>query len=226
MPVLAHEEEAKEDKGPFEGSVKLGYLATTGNTETSSLNTGFEGVYTKGRWRHTARISAINASENKVTTAEAYEASWRTDWDLTEKDFLFGRLAWRKDRFGGFDTQFSQTAGYGRKIITTERHLLEGAVGAGARQSEDQFGARTDEFILTGGLDYTWQFSDTAKFTQTLAIEAGEENTFTEAISAISATLIGDLSLVASWTYRNNSDVPPTTENTDTRTAVALEYAF
>ena len=224
--AVAHEEEAEEDKGPFEGSIKLGYLATTGNTETSSLNTGFEGIYTKGRWRHTARASAINASEDKVTTAEAYEASWRSDWDLTEKDFLFGRLAWRKDRFGGFDTQFSQTAGYGRKVLDTDRHILDLGIGAGARQSEDQLGVKTDEFIITGGLDYTWQFSETANFKQSLAIEAGEENTFTEAISSVSATLIGRLSLVASWTYRNNSDVPPGTENTDTRTAIALEYTF
>ena len=104
---------AAEEKGddPLEGNVKFGYLATTGNTETSSLNTSFEAKYVADDWHHEAMASAINASENKVTTAEAYEAGWKSGWDFSERDYLFGRLNWRKDRFGGFDTQFStQTA--------------------------------------------------------------------------------------------------------------------
>ncbi|MDH3758735.1 MAG: DUF481 domain-containing protein, partial [Gammaproteobacteria bacterium] len=113
-PLLAAEEEEVDD--PLEGNVKLGYLATTGNTETSSLNTSFEAKYVAGEWHHEATASAINASENKVTTAEAYEAGWKSGWDFTDRDFVFGRLNWRKDRFGGFDTQFSQTVGYGRRI--------------------------------------------------------------------------------------------------------------
>ena len=221
----AQEEEEQEDD-PLEGSVKLGYLATTGNTETSSLNTSLGAAYTIGRWKHEASASAINASENNVTTAEAYELGWKSSWDLTPKDFLFGQLDWRKDRFGGFDTQFAQTVGYGRRIIESDVHTLNGQLGAGARQSEDQLGVSQDETIITGGLDYRWKFSDTAEFTQTLAIEAGDDNTFSEAVSSISATLIGQLRLVASYTYRNNSDVPLGSEKTDTRSAIALEYAF
>ena len=40
----------------------------------------------------------------------------------------------------------------------------------------------------------------------------------------MSAKLLGDLALVASYTIKNNSDVPPLTEKTDTYTALSLEY--
>ena len=45
-------------------------------------------------------------------------------------------------------------------------------------------------------------------------------------ITSVSAQLIGALNLTASYTYRNNSDVPVGSTNSDTRTAIALEYAF
>ena len=226
LTSVAWAQEEEEENDPLEGNIKLGYLATTGNTETSSLNTGFNAAYKVNRWTHEARGSAINASENNVTTAEAYELGWKTGWDLTEKDYLYGQLDWRKDRFGGFATQFSQTVGYGRHFFDTGVHSLTGNVGAGARQSEDQLGTTIDETIVTGDLNYGWKFSETAEFTQTLRVEAGDENTFTEAVSSIAATLIGNLRLVASYTYRNNSDVPLGSEKTDTRTAISLEYGF
>lgn len=224
QPAIAAEEEEKPD--PWEGNVKLGYLATTGNTDTSSLNTGFEVNYTTGRWEHGATGLAINSAENDVTTAEAYELGWRSGWDFSERDFLFGRLDWRKDRFGAFNTQFSQTLGYGRRIIDTGVHTLNGEVGAGARQSEDQTGVTEDETILTGALAYKWKFSDSASFTQTLNVEVGNENTYSESVTAITATLVGSLNLVASYTIKNNSSVPVGTDKTDTRSAIALEYGF
>ena len=65
---------------------------------------------------------------------------------------MFGRLSWRKDRFGAFDTQFSQTVGYGRRLIDSDKHKLNGEIGAGARQSETQNGLSENETIFRGGM--------------------------------------------------------------------------
>jgi len=227
-PTLAHEEEEEEVEAasPLEGNIKLGFLSTTGNTETTTMNSGFAASYTLERWKHQASAAAIYSEDDNITTAEAYEAAWTSGWDLTDRDYLFGRLNWRKDRFGGFNTQFSQTVGYGRKILTGEVHTLTADVGAGARQSEDQLGVTTEEFIAAGNLAYKWQFSDTAEFNQTFVVEAGDENTFSESVSSVSTKLIGAFQLVASYTIRNNSDVPVGTEKTDTFTAISLQYDF
>ena len=50
-PLFAAEE---KEADPLEGNVKFGYLATTGNTETSSLNTSFEAKYIAEDWHHEA----------------------------------------------------------------------------------------------------------------------------------------------------------------------------
>jgi putative salt-induced outer membrane protein len=221
--ALTAQEEAESS---WTGKATLGYLATSGNTENSTLNTAVEVGFATGEWQHIATAAAISAAENEVTTAEAYALGWKTERNLTDKDFLFGRLQWRKDNFGAFDTQFSQTVGYGRRLIKTDKHLLNVEAGVGARQSETQAGLSENETIFRGGTYYKWLFSETAEFRQDLTAEAGSENTYIESVSAVSAKLLGNLALVASFTIKHNTDVPALTEETDTFTALSLEYLF
>jgi len=213
-------------ESPWSGKATLGYLATSGNTENTTLNTGFEVGYKAGKWAHLLNAAAVNASENEITTAEAYDVGWKSERNLSDKDFLFGRLSWRKDQFGGFDTQFSQTVGYGRRLIDSDKHKLNAEVGAGARQSTLQGGLKVDETVFRGGMYYKWLFSETAEFRQDLTAEGGEDNTYVESVTAISAKLLGDLALVASYTIKHNTDVSPLLEETDTYTALSLEYSF
>jgi putative salt-induced outer membrane protein len=215
-----------EEESPWSGNATLGYLATSGNTENSTLNTGFEVGYASGKWAHLFKAAAISASENKISTAEAYDVGWKSERKITDHDFLFGRLDWRKDKFGAYDTQFSQTVGYGRRLIDNDEHKLNVELGLGARQSSLHIGIDESETIYTLGGYYRWQFSETAEFRQDLKVEAGKLNTYAESVTAISAKLVGDLALVASYTIKNNSDVPPLTEKTDTYTALSLKYSF
>jgi len=224
--VAAQEEEAES---PWAGKATLGYLATSGNTDNSTLNSSFEISYTTGDWKHLFGARAINATEDETTTAEAYEANWKSERSLSEHNYLFGQLDWRSDRFGGYDKQFSQTIGYGRRLIDKEKHKLNVEIGAGARQSDLADGTEESETVIRGGLGYLWQISETAAFTQDFKVESGDANTYSESKTALSAQLVGNLALVASYTIKHNSDVPvalPPLEKTDTYTALSLEYAF
>src|SRR3546814_10536335 len=53
MPALAQ-------VAPWSGDVALGYLATTGNSKTSSLNGKFSLIYAQERWKNTLSAAAIN----------------------------------------------------------------------------------------------------------------------------------------------------------------------
>lgn len=225
LPVLSAAAQV-EEKSPWSGKATLGYLATSGNTENSTLNTGVQVGYTAGQWAHLLTAAAISASENEVTTAEAYDLGWKSERKISDHDFLFARLAWRKDNFGAYDTQFAQTVGYGRRLIEKKAHKLNVELGVGARQSEFQLGGTENETIFTAGGYYRWQMSETAEFRQDLTVEAGNENTHMESVTALSARIVGDLALVASYTIKNNSEVPALTEKTDTYSALSLEYAF
>ena len=221
-PVLADE----EAESLWSGNATLGYLATSGNTDNSNLNTGFDLSYTPGIWKHALALRAIYAAEDNTATTESYRAGWNSERSITDNDFLFGRLDWRKNRFSTYERQFSQTIGYGRRLISSEKHKLNVTAGVGARQSDLADGTTGSETIFRGGLTYAWKLSDTAEFNQDLAAEVGDKNTYVESITALSAQLVGNLALVASYTVKHNTDVLPLTEKTDTFTALSFEYRF
>ena len=83
----------EEPESPWAGKATLGYLATSGNTENSTLNTGVEVGFKTGQWEHLAKASAIKASEDEVSTAEAYTAGWKSLRNITDANFVFGHLS-------------------------------------------------------------------------------------------------------------------------------------
>jgi len=218
--------DAAAPKGPWSGNVRLGYLATTGNTETTNANFGFGVDYTIDRWTHGATGTAVGASQDNETTAEAYTLGWRSRWDLTERDYFFGRVDWLKDKYSGYDQQLSEALGYGRRVIMQPHQTLNLEIGPGARQSELRNGDEEKEIIARLGANYAYSFNERAQFNFDLSVLTGQENTFTEAVTALKTDLVGNLAVVLSYTVRNNTDVPDDTEKTDTMTSVSLAYSF
>jgi putative salt-induced outer membrane protein len=224
--VNAQEEAAAEEEGPWSGTLSLGYLSTAGNTETTSYNTKFGVGYTKNDWEHRLEASSTGADDSGITTAESYQAGWRSAYNFTEHDFVFGTVDWRKDRFAGVTEQISTALNYGRRVIDTPKHLLALGIGAGYRDSDRSDGTSESSAIGRGSLAYAWTFTERSGFDQALIVEAGSDNTYIESVSAVRANLIGDFALVFSYTIKHNTDVPPASEKTDKLTAVSIEYAF
>lgn len=215
-----------EDEDGVSGNVRLGYLATSGNTDSESGNARARIDYRTGKWTHTGTGGAIGSREEGDTTAESYELGARTNYDFNQYDFAFGRLAWRKDKFGGIDEQFSQTAGYGRRLLSTERHRWNVELGAGARQATRRDGESENEAILRLGSDYRLRFNDNTTLTADLGVESGADNTITEFEVALRSQLLSRFAFVGSYTIRYNTDVPPGSTSTDRYTALSLEYSF
>lgn len=214
------------DGDPVAGKLELGYLATSGNTETSSLNAKFALTYEVDKWRHSLSAAAVHAEDSGVTTAERNQFGAKSDYKFNEFDYFFITVNWEQDRFAGFDERTSEAVGYGRRILKDDRHSLEAEIGAGARQTSPVVGPDVSETILRASAKYQWRFAEGAAFDQSLIVESGDSNTYTESVSAVAAKLIGTWSLKFSYTIKQNSDVAPGLEKTDTYTAVGVEYAF
>jgi putative salt-induced outer membrane protein len=215
-----------EEEGPWSGSVSLGYLSTSGNTDTTTYNTKFDITYTKNKWSHTLNGAANGNEDTDEHISEAYQVGWKTDYNFTEHDYLFGLVNWRKDRFSGVVEQLSESIGYGRRLINTPAHLLSAEIGAGYKDADLSDGSNETGAIIRGGLDYTWTFTEKSGFDQHIGVEAGSDNTYIESVSALRANLIGAFAMVLSYTVRHNTDVPASSEKTDKLTAISIEYAF
>ena len=217
---------AEEADSPWTGRAGLGFLSTDGNSETSSLNADLGLGYSVGRWSHGLTALAIGGNTSGFTTAERYFIGLKSDWAINDRSYIFGLLDADKDRFSAYDLRTTEAVGYGRKLINTESRKWNVEIGAGATQLEPIIGENISEAILRLATDYHWDFSETAAFNQTFAIESGDSNTYMESVSSVKAKLFKDLGVRLSYSLKNNSDVPVGIEKTDTFTSISLEYSF
>lgn len=224
FPAPPPDAEAKEAN--LRGQIALGFSATSGNTDTTNLNARFLLGYKTGHWRHTGNVTGHRSSVDNATIAERYVATAKSDYSINEHDYLFATAQYETDRFAGFDRRTSEAVGYGRHLFKTEKHGLDGELGLGARQVRFEDGGSENEAIVRVAADYQWTISETAEFTQKLVVESGRDNTYTEAVSALSTRLIASIFSTLSFTVKRNDTVPEDRRKTDTFTAIQLEYRF
>lgn len=211
------------------GEVAAGYLATSGNTSTQSLNGKLGVDYNAERWKNSFKALGVYSKDTGVTSAERYAASDQLNLkfggDL--RNYVFAAAEWEKDLFGGVRQRVSETIGYGRNVLVGPVHLLDLEVGVGARQEIEQ-GTREHNNDLIGRFSglYTFKISETSQFSEGVKVEAGDSNTFMESLSELKMSIIGNLFASLSYTVRHNTDVAPGTDKTDSFTAINLSYNF
>ena len=227
--AFAQDEEEERVEG-WEGTGELGFVSTTGNTESVALNAKLNFVLTRERWRHRFSGTAMATSEDGVTDNERYTMEVQSDRKLSEKSWLFGAFRWDADKFGSYDPQMSLTAGYGRHLMKSEKHELKGEIGAGYKKLEERVsGDSASEAIARFLLDDSWQVFKTTLWTNRLLVEAGSINTFTQFNSGLAVSMTEKFAVKLGYEVRHNTDVPDDiedSENTDTITSVNLVYNF
>ena len=205
----------------------MGFLNATGNTSTRSLNAKTTVGYQQGPWNHAAKLGALAAQRDKITTDERYNAGYRVTFDFTEFDYAFGSIDYDNDRFAGVIERATEAVGYGRRLLRGEKHTLDADLGIGATQQKR---ATTEErenaFVSLFNAQYQWLITDTSSFIQTLKIENSKDNTFINPVSTLKLVIAGQLFTTLSYEIRTNTEVPVGSNKTDTLTSVNLGYAF
>lgn len=237
---------------PLAVEAELGVLLTSGNTQSTALSSSINVRQELTHWRNSyiaqglykedevAVAAGDVATEQRQVSAERYFLSAQTDYKLDKEYgglFLFG--SYEEDKFSGYDFQSALAAGHSDRLFKSPYAYLDYSVGPGfsfSRTSEtlDNNGNFVDNqseesAILRLSAFYQYEFSDNAKFTQSLASDAALEsgaNTKSKAVSAVTATINESFALKASLTITHNSQVPENREHADTITAVTLVYSL
>jgi putative salt-induced outer membrane protein len=224
----AEQEQLAPPSGQWSGEVGAGFLSTDGNSQSRSVNGKALVDYKRERWKNSFQASAVNTSATTGTSAERYQASDKVDYLFYEKNYAFVLGEYEKDLFGGTRERVSTAAGLGRHFLAGPRHVLDAEAGFGARRTEANTATRdkVDEAITRVSGKYEWKFTEKNSFSEAVKSETGETNTFTESVTQLKLAIVGNLSSTVSYTVRNNTNVPPEREKTDTETAVNLVYDF
>jgi len=223
--TMAGEEETPEYG--WSGKGELGFVMSSGNSDTQSLNAVLEFVYNSEKWRHTLSGAALNSENDGDKTANRYGLGAQSDYKLSEKSYVFGALRYEKDDFSAYDDQTTATLGYGRILLDNDTHKLKMEAGVGYREASLSSTGETEKgAVARGVLDWAWQLTPSTSLSERFLVESGSDNTFLQNDLGLSVAINSRLAVKLGYQVRHNTDVPSGVDKTDTLTSANLVYNF
>jgi putative salt-induced outer membrane protein len=221
------EEKEEKKESPWTTTTGLGYVNTSGNTNTETLIFRFDTAYEIEKWKHAASFETLKASTEDVTTADRKLFTAQSNYKFRPRDYFYGNVSYEDDKFSGFEYQAKLSLGYGRKIILTERHELDGEIGPGYRNFKvDNAPSSEDEALLRLAGLYKWKISSYSEFNQDLIGDFGEDQTEWRSVTGLRTSIYESLALRLAYTVRYLDVVPVGNENYDRTTSITLDYTF
>ncbi|MCW8834636.1 MAG: DUF481 domain-containing protein [Colwellia sp.] len=237
-------EEAAE-KPEFTASAELGFLYKTGNTKSADIKAGFNLKHEKDKWRSVVAFNILakklekeddDGNKEFVSTDNKWDITTQTNYTIGAegKNYLYGNLAHEQDKFSGFESQSSFSAGWGREWYKTETSSLFADIGPGVKYDvtratdTDPSNSSTNLIVQAQAL-YTHKFNDYVEFKQHLvakqATKSGENSVY-KSETSVTAQLIDALQLKFALRIDYDTEVEPEFENTNTETSMTLIYNF
>ncbi|PVZ85649.1 hypothetical protein C9426_18340 [Serratia sp. S1B] len=213
-------------KKPFDGNIQAGYNAQSGNSQNSALLANTTMTWFNSNTAYSLWGSANNTTSANVRSSERYQASGRTRYNLTDRNYMFGQLGWLNDRFAGYDSRTTLTGGYGRQILNDPIHDLRLEFGPGVRHDEYRTGGRTTRALAYAAANYSYKLTDNAHLSEGLSALANDQTTLNSE-TALTVAINSNFSLRLAYTVNYNSKPPASApKNTDTTTSVTLMYGL
>jgi putative salt-induced outer membrane protein YdiY len=137
------------------GSLDLGYSATSGNAETSTIAVNAAASRATSRDKISLAFTSLRASNNTagvpVVTANAVRGGLRYNRNVTPRFFLFGSGDLEFDELQKLDLRIVPGGGFGHRIFKNERTNIELLGGASMNQESFSTGLRrTSAEVLLG----------------------------------------------------------------------------
>lgn len=221
-----------ETERPWDGSVSLGGLLTSGNTEVAQLDAGLDVSRTVAGPALTAdlKASASYGSQDDETYREAYSTEGGLRWDFTEHNFSRLRSYWKRDELSGISHEYGVTAGLGRRLAGGGALHVSMEAGAGllSRKSTADSVLNTSTGYIGAELEWlateSWTISEEARLNNDFE---NSENYSLESVLEASSSITGDLSFLVGFDvdYRNLPALEGG-ERTDTALRLQLRLAI
>lgn len=217
--------QAQAQDWDFATQLELGAVFTSGNTKDQNVR--FRGRFdaTLEDWAYRLTMDGFRSSKQNQLAAQRLYTVGSATYSFDADHFVMSRAAHENDKFSGFKSQSDASVSYGQVLLRDLKNMtLSYTAGAGVRSSRGSDNSDNDfqEAIVRLAADYSWSISESARFIQTLSVEAGERSTISRSESAIETDIMANLSMKFTVKVRNQSEVPANREKTDTEASITL----
>ncbi len=227
-PVFGADGPAVPQAG-WQCSLGLSYMATAGNTSTTTGGLTFDGTRTGKDWKSIARFDALRERRNGHLNAERFDVRTQlTHIGIRRWGLSFGE-EFHRDRFAGINLRSVFNLGAGATYTLGGRTLLDVNVGGTWTYSDlmNDTARNTIGGLAAGRL--TWKISPTATLKQDLELYPSFTNGNDYrmvAITSLEATINTTLALRLSYLMRYDNMPAPGKVPTDTTATTSLVIHF
>lgn len=219
--------ESDPESRPWSGNLEVGGVARSGNTRNIGVSIGAGLAYKAAPWQHIASASFDYLESREATEAQAFEAEYQLNYDLTERTFVYGLAHYDDDRFSGFDYEFTSSTGLGIRLVDDE--TLTWTLAAGPSLRVFAKSERGDTETAPGvrlSNEVAWNVSETATLANDTDVRIDRERSEIENETSLTLQIIDSLAGRFSFVANYRSPVPEQTEELDTTTKASLIYGF
>jgi len=210
----------------WSGQGEIGAFRSTGNSNnvggTAGVNLERRGI----KWRHKLTALADYQKSDGTTTREQFLGAYEANYQINDRLFAYGLGQYERDRFQGFSSRISTSAGLGYRVIENDSTQLSVKAGPAYRRTSFVGGGSENRLAGLAALDFDWQVAQRVKFTQDASAYIQSGNSSYVSITGVEAGLGGALSARLSYAIEHDTSPPPGAVSTDTLTRFTLIYGF
>jgi len=221
---------ANAEETPIISHAEIGYVSTTGNTETQTFT--FDANIKKDWDKHALKLKADASygEDSDVTTRNKYSIEGNYDYKFTQTIAFNYLVAYKRDKFTDYNYQAYTGPGIKVQAVKNEQHLLD--LTGSVLYSVDEFRANddTDDYASYKiEAVYDFKIMENLKFHQDFGYRASFEDSdkyFINSKSAITTKISDILSAGLSYKIDYINDVAPDTEKSDKTLAFNLIFDY
>ncbi len=221
---------------PLKTEVEFGYQAHSGNSNSESLNSRLEGVYTQGRHRHSGewKFYKLNKNDKEDKKQSTYQV--QSDYKLAPRTYLYANFKGIDSKYSAYFKDYTWSSGLGYQFTYTDDLKLSLELGPGYRHQKPNldelddddliFPDNVDEFIFRGHFKGDWKVLPALSLSADLLIVSGKSNTRFDNEISITNAITEDIALKLSHSRQYLDRVPNDLSNTDTVVSANLLVKF
>ena len=236
LPLVSYTATAADEKPELTASAELGFLYQTGDTKSADIKAGLTVNHQKEKWRSVVSFNILakkleNEDDEFESTANKWDISAQTNYTIGEagKNYLYGNLAHEQDKFSGYESQSSFSAGWGRHWFESKTSSFFADIGPGIKHDVALDGESNTNLIIQAQALYQHKFNENVKFKQSFiarqATESGDNSAY-KSETSVTAKLIDSLQLKFALRIDYDTEVATGSENTNSETSMTLIYSF
>ncbi len=216
--------------GTMKQSAELGYIGTTGNAQSQSLNAVYKNDYRYDEKTDMHIKADLFYGEKSGTKSdERYRLYYDVNSYYSDELFIYGEVSALRNVFSGYNQQYNLGMGLGSNIFKDAKQSLKGRAGLQYRRSNYTDQPHDNFHYLKGGMDYIYSFSATNEFAISWNIIDNVEKIkdYETVINfGLKMLIVDQLSFRAGLEVRYDNVPPAGKKKTDTTTTAGIVYNF